>query len=58
MYKRQMGCDAGMACMMPVFKAFDEWVQELHEAMVRRALGVPDGAALRCAVVDGGGRDA
>ena len=49
-----MGCDAGMACMMPVFKAFDEWVRELHEAMVRRALGVPDGAALRCAEGKGG----
>ena len=53
-----MGCDAGMACMMPVFKAFDEWARELHEFRVKRALGVPDGAVLRCAVVDGGGRDA
>lgn len=43
-----MGCDAGMACMMPVFKAFDEWARELHEFRVKRALGVPDGAALRC----------
>lgn len=49
---------AGEVLMMPVFTAFDQWARELHEAMVRRALGVPDGAALRCAVVDGGGRDA
>lgn len=58
LFGQGMEYDTGMACMMPVFKAFDEWVWELHEAMVRRALGVPDGAALRCAVVDGGGRDA
>lgn len=48
MFGSGMGCDAGMACMMPVFKAFDEWVQELREFRVKRAIGVPDGAVLRC----------
>lgn len=39
---------SGMPLMLPVFKAFDEWARELHEFRVKRALGVPDGSALRC----------
>ena len=58
LFGQGMERDTGEVLMLPVFKAFDEWVQELHEFRVKRALGVPDGAALRCAVVDGGGRDA
>lgn len=57
LFGQGMERDTGMACMMPVFKAFDEWARELHEAKVRSALGVPDGAALRCAEGKGG-RDA
>ena len=58
MFGSGMELESGMAFMLPVFKAFDEWARELREFRVKRALGVPDGTALRCAVVDGGGRDA
>lgn len=43
-----MEFESGMPLMLPVFKAFDEWARELHEFRVKRALGVPDGAVLRC----------
>lgn len=57
LFGQGMERDTGEVLMLPVFKAFDEWVHELHDAMVRRALGVPDGAALRCAEGKGGGQD-
>lgn len=47
MFGSGMELESGMAFMLPVFRAFDEWARELHEFRVRRALGVPDGAALR-----------
>lgn len=53
MFGSEMEFESGMPLMLPVFRAFDEWVQELREFRVKRALGVPDGAVLRC--VDGKG---
>lgn len=47
MFGSGMELESGMPLMLPVFRAFDEWARELHEFRVKRALGVPDGAALR-----------
>ena len=57
LFGQGMERDTGEVLMLPVFTAFDQWTRELHEAMVRRALGAPDGAALRRAEGKGG-RDA
>ena len=55
LFGQGMERDTGEVLMLPVFTAFDQWARELHEFRVKRALGVPDGATLRCAGGKGGG---